>query len=94
MRKTIQLINERILIPTLCFLTIVIFSGLVLSPFWYRDHKKINDLDVSKSENVGWITLEPGFKERNELPKDYSTEAYDVRFAHHDGDVSIQIRKK
>ena len=47
-----------------------------------------------KLENIGWVTLKPGFKERNELPKDYSTETYNQRVAHHNGEILIQIRKK
>jgi hypothetical protein len=94
MKKTISFITTKILTPILLFIAMYSFLSLFLIPSRYIKHKKIDDLNTSKLENVGWVTLKPGFKERNELPKDYSTETYNQRVAHHNGEILIQIRKK
>jgi len=94
MKKTISFITTKIIIPVLSFIGLYAFLILFLLPSRYNKHKKIDDLDVSKIENVGWITLKPEFLERNGLPKDFSPKTYDRRWAHHNGELFIQIRKK
>ena len=94
MKKTISFIATKILTPILLFITMYTFLSLFLLPSRYDKHNKIDDLNTSKFDNVGWVTLKPGFKERNELPEDYSTKTYDKRVAHHNGEILIQIRKK
>jgi hypothetical protein len=94
MKKTISFIKTKIITPILSFIGLYAFLVLFLLPFRYNKHKKIDDFDTSKIENVGWITLDPEFLEQNKLPKDFSSKTYDRRWSHHNGELFIQIRKK
>jgi len=94
MKKTISFITTKILTPILLFIGMYAFLILFLLPARYIKHKKHDDLNTSNIENIGWVTLKPGYKKRNELPKDYSAETYDKRLAHHNGEIYFQIRKK